>query len=104
MLNTYGVTWTLSYPNTFVYPLVMETSDHVPCVISISTSIPKRSHFQFENYWMEHPDFLSVVQQGWLAPHYITDSAKVITTKFKNLRRELKLWQKKYFQPQRDYC
>jgi hypothetical protein len=54
--------WTLTYPNTFVYPLVMETSDHVLCVVSISTSIPKRSSFRFENYWMEHQDFMSIVQ------------------------------------------
>ena len=53
--------WTLPYPTTFIYPLVMETSDHVPCVISISTSIPKRSRFQFENYRMEHNDFMSIV-------------------------------------------
>ena len=84
--------WTLSYPNTFVYTLVMETSDHVPCVISISTSIPKRSQFQFENYWMEHSDFFSIVQQCWFAPH-ITDAAKIITAKFKNPRKELKVWQ-----------
>jgi hypothetical protein len=42
--------WTLTYPTTFVYPLVMERSDHVPCVVSISTSIPKCSRFHFENF------------------------------------------------------
>jgi hypothetical protein len=82
--------WTLSYPSTFAYSLVMETSDHVPCVISISTSIPKRSRFQFENYWMEHRDFLEVVQNGWVAPPHITDAAKIVTAKFKNLRKVLK--------------
>lgn len=46
--------WTMVCPSTFVYPLVMETSDHVPCVVSISTSIPRKSIFRFENYWMEH--------------------------------------------------
>jgi hypothetical protein len=85
--------WTLSYPITFAYSLVMETPDHVPCVISISTSIPKRSRFQFENFWMEHSNFLSVVQAGWTAPPHITDAAKIITAKFKNMRRVLKEWQ-----------
>lgn len=42
---------------------------------------------------MEHHDFLNVVQQGWTTPHYITDADKIITTKFKNLRRVLKEWQ-----------
>lgn len=88
-----SASWTLCYPTTFVYPSVMETSDHVPCVISISTSIPKRSRFQFENYWMEQSDFFSIVQQGWYAPEHITDAAKIITAKFKNLRKVLKEWQ-----------
>lgn len=55
--------------------------------------IPKRSRFQFENFWMEHNDFFIVVQQGWYAPEHITDAAKIITAKFKNLRKVLKEWQ-----------
>jgi len=29
--------WTISYPNTNASTLIMETSDHVPCLIDIST-------------------------------------------------------------------
>lgn len=72
----------------------METSDHMPCVVSISTSIPRSKIFRFENYWMEHQDFVSIVQQGWVAPQHINDAAKLISTKFKNLRRTLKEWQR----------
>jgi len=82
--------WTVSYPNTFASPLVNETSDHVPCIISISTVIPKKSIFRFENYWMEHQDFLPLVQQAWSTPTHENDAAKIITAKFKNLRRVLK--------------
>lgn len=67
-----------------------ETSDHVPCVIKITTDIPKINLFRFENYWMEHEDFLAVVQHGWNVPISQSDKAKVITAKFKNLRRVLK--------------
>jgi hypothetical protein len=88
-----STSWTTAYPNTYAYPLVMETSDHVPCVISISTNIPRKNFFRFENYWMEHQDFLSIVQHGWFAPNHVTDPAKIITAKFKNLRRTLKEWQ-----------
>jgi endonuclease/exonuclease/phosphatase family metal-dependent hydrolase len=38
-----SVSWTISYPNTSVSTLTMETSDHVPCLISVST--PQYSHF-----------------------------------------------------------
>lgn len=42
--------WTVTYPNTFASSLVIETSDHTPCVISISTVIPRKSIFRFENF------------------------------------------------------
>jgi endonuclease/exonuclease/phosphatase family metal-dependent hydrolase len=51
--------WTLSYPITSVSTLVMETSDHVPCLVSVSTAIPKGSIFRFENFWLQHDDFLN---------------------------------------------
>lgn len=53
--------WTITYPNSFAFSFVMETSDHAPCIISISTSIPKRNIFRFEIYWMEHQEFLPLV-------------------------------------------
>lgn len=84
--------WTLSYPNTYAYPLSMETSDHTPCAISVSTKIPKGSIFRFKNHWLEHPLFLFVVQQHWVASSHITDAAKVLTAKLKNLRHALKIW------------
>ena len=80
--------WTLSYPKTVVYPLINETSDHVPCVINISTSIPKHFLFCFENYWLEHSDFYSVVEQSWSAPTNVSDVAKVVSAKFKNLKSD----------------
>ena len=85
--------WTLSYPNTSIKSLVHETSDHVPLVISVGTSIPRSNVFRFENYWMEHEHFWEIVQHGWSVPTFQTDKAKVITAKFKNLRRVLRAWQ-----------
>jgi len=70
----------------------METSDHWPCVIEISTNIPQSSIFRFENHWLAHDDFITVAVKGWIAPEHITDPAKGLTAKFKNLRRELKSW------------
>ena len=71
----------------------METSDHVPCVVNIATNIPKGKNFRFENYWMEHEVFMDVVRHGWSIPTQQSDVAKVISAKFKNLRRVLKAWQ-----------
>lgn len=68
------------------------TSDHTPCAISASTKIPKGSLFLFENHWMEHSQFFSIVQQHWTAPSYIFYAAKSLTARFKNLRSALKTW------------
>ena len=71
----------------------METSDHSPCLISIKTTIPKGKIFKFENYLMEHEQFLNIVQHGWSLPTFQSDSGKVITAKFKNIRRVIRAWQ-----------
>ena len=86
--------WTVSYPSTFVYPLVKPTSDHLPCVIAIGTKIPRAKIFRFENYWMQHSEFRNIVENAWSIPIGHLDSAKNINAKFKNLRRGLKLWSK----------
>jgi exonuclease III len=54
--------WTVNYPLSIVFPLVKPTSDHVPCVVSIGTNIPKANVFRFENYWLQHSDFKNIVQ------------------------------------------
>lgn len=40
---------------------------------------------------MQHDDFMSIVQHGWSFPVNQTNKAKVVSAKFKNLRRFLKL-------------
>lgn len=60
-----SVNWTGEYTLTEVLPLARVTSDHVPCKIMINTSIPKSNLFRFENFWMEHSDFMGVVQDSW---------------------------------------
>jgi hypothetical protein len=46
--------WIIDYPQTMVLPLAKTTSNHVPCVVQIGTSIPKVNIFIFENYWVNH--------------------------------------------------
>ena len=55
--------WTTSYPNTVVVPLVTGTSDHVPCLVSVSTKIPRAHLFRFDNFWFEHLEFLPMIEQ-----------------------------------------
>jgi hypothetical protein len=83
--------WTLKFPNTLVHPLARPTSDHVPCVVSIGTTIPKAKVFRFENYWVRMPGFLDVVKTIWDI-NCPGDSAKCLSAKFKLLRKGLKQW------------
>lgn len=58
------------------YPLIMETPDHTSCVVSIGIDIPKGNIFMFENYWMEHDQFIDVVAHGWPILVNCIDKAK----------------------------
>lgn len=82
--------WNISYPNTATKGLEMTPSDHCPCIISVSTKIPRPKIFRFENYWLELQDFQELLNQAWLPPVLQADSAKIITAKFKRLRRVLR--------------
>ena len=53
--------WTTTYLGTVVTSMVMETSDHVPCLISVKTDLPKGNTYRFDNYLMEHEHFFEVV-------------------------------------------
>lgn len=70
----------------------METSDHVPCLITVSSSIPKGFVFRFNIFWLQHEDFFNQVQLGWHSSYLASDAAINITAKFKNLRKVLKAW------------
>jgi hypothetical protein len=87
-----SVSWMANYPGTLVSTLSRDTSDHMPCLISISTDVPKAKVFHFENYWMMHEDFMQVMQHGWRIHTQEEDKAKRLGAKFKNLRRVLKAW------------
>jgi len=42
---------------------------------------------------MQYPSFLQIAQQGWNEVSSQTDKAKLVTAKFKNLRKVLRAWQ-----------
>ena len=60
-----SASWISQYPNTQVTALAKTASDHVPCVVSICTNIPKAHIFRFENYWVHQPGFMECVQEVW---------------------------------------
>lgn len=89
----FSAAWTTSYTHTLAKSLVMETSDHWPCVIEIKTFVPRGNVFRFENYWMLHDDFLPLVEGCWNRQSGLTNPTMRITAKFKALRSSLRSWQ-----------
>ena len=86
--------WITHYPNTLMLPLSKPTSDHIHCMVQIDTVIPKANVFRFENFWVDQPDFLELVQNTWNTEVKATNSVTRVTAKFKLLRRVLKKWSK----------
>jgi hypothetical protein len=84
--------WTSVYPTTEVLPKGKPTSDHIPCVVSIQTSIPSTKIFRFENYWVAHPGFMQTVADSWNRQTHKANSAANLNAKFKRLRYDLKFW------------
>jgi hypothetical protein len=87
--------WITHYPNTLLLPLSKPTSYHIPCMVQIDTTIPKANVFRFENFWVEQPGFLELVQQTWNVEVRATNSITKISGKFKFLRKVLKKWSKR---------
>lgn len=85
--------WTNSFPHTLVVPLARITSDHLPCKVQIGTAIPKANIFRFENWWLIKDDCLQKKKfESWQIPVNSSNSAHIITAKFKLLRRVLNFW------------
>ena len=78
---------------TEVLPLARTASDHVPCVVTIKTSIPKSNLFRFENYWLELEGFMDCVAKSWNIPSRKGHITAKIADNFKSLRMCLKIWQ-----------
>ena len=54
----------------------------------------RRKFSDLKNFWLQHHDFKEIVQSNWQQPSLATDSAKLVTAKFKRLGKCLKIWSK----------
>jgi hypothetical protein len=60
-----SIPWFTNIPGSVVSTLSRDVSDHHPCLVSMTTDIPKSKVFRFDNYWLLHDDFIAVMQHGW---------------------------------------
>ena len=88
--------WISVFPNIVVKPLSRPISDHIPCVLSVDTVIPKSKKIRFKSFWPSHPGFMDVAKNSWSAPIKASSSATKISAKLKRLRYSLKCGVIKY--------
>jgi predicted XRE-type DNA-binding protein len=86
--------WSVVYPETRAKTLPRDISDHVPCLVSFKSKIPKPKIFRFENFLLQVEEFMSVFQNTWTGQQNLTDKAKNLTAKFKITQKVLKEWQR----------
>jgi hypothetical protein len=86
--------WLVFYPDTRATTLPRDISDHVSCLISFKSKVPKPKIFRFENFWLQFEEFMPVFQNSWTGQPILSDKAKNLTTKFKYTRKVLKEWQR----------
>jgi exonuclease III len=56
-----NLSFSSAFPNSSLTSRISSTSDHVPLVVSIPTTIPKTHLFRFENLWLKKADFFTSV-------------------------------------------
>lgn len=82
------------FPNSTLNSRIGATSDHVPLVHTIPTSIPNTFRFQFKNAWLKHPSFLPSVLPAWSEPFVPLDATGALVRRIKALRHAAKAWSK----------
>lgn len=60
------------------------------CTSQLLSQKPAFSGLQ--NHWLRHSDYLNVLSQSWGVQQNQNDNAKLLTSKLKNLRKDLKDW------------
>ncbi|KAL3745498.1 hypothetical protein ACJRO7_014584, partial [Eucalyptus globulus] len=69
-------------------------SDHSPMVVRLLNPIFNRRPFKFFDYWSDHPNFSTIVQQAWETPvigfsmYRLVSKLKVLKDSLKQLNRE----------------
>jgi len=81
-----------SFPNSTLTSLTRSTSDHIPLVVNLSTSIPKTNTFRFENSWLFHQDFLPCITPAWNTAPHVQDAAGDLASSLKASRYAAKVW------------
>lgn len=71
-------------------------SDHAPLLIQLAPPSQHRSKFIFQRMWLEHPEFMPLVEQVWGEEVRGCPSLRV-AEKLRRLKQKLKTWNWHFF-------
>jgi len=89
-----SVSWDALFPNTTMATLTRYTSDHVPLLVSVSTTIPRTHCFRFENSWLLNPSFKNMMEQC-IKDHLAALPLCSLTKRLKTCRARCRSWSKR---------
>lgn len=67
--------WSDSFPSTLLSSLTSAISDHVPILLSISTTVPQGRFFRFDRSWALRQELCDSLQHAW-SSYSCPDTAK----------------------------
>jgi len=79
------------------WALPRDVSDHCPIILRYSSQLWGPKPFRFNNFWLEHREFVQAVRTSWecqMPPRWMAYNLK---EKLKYLKRDLKVWSRETF-------
>ncbi|KAG2304779.1 hypothetical protein Bca52824_033430 [Brassica carinata] len=86
-------TFVASFPHALASFLPPNFSDHSPCVLDFSFSLPLAGTqpYKFQNYLIKHPGFAQLIQDSWIHAGNVCQTIAQLCWKLKQIKSNLKL-------------
>ncbi|XP_024163822.1 uncharacterized protein LOC112170746 [Rosa chinensis] len=93
-----NLAWMDAWPILDCSTLPRISSDHCPLLVSFSMilNVPK-APFRFQRMWLDHPGFISVVDDVWKSSQFFGCPMFVLACKLHLLKHKLRAWNKNEF-------
>ena len=90
----FNLAWANAFPNSSLTSLTRFMSDHVPLIITVTTTIPRSNFFKFEPHWAQLQPCRDTVSSIWatIQPTSLLNAGASLASWLKQTRATLKKW------------
>lgn len=91
---SFNLGWADAFPNTSLSSLTRFTSDHVPLLVHVTTTIPRSNFFKFKPGWANFQPCGDIIRRIWAPsqPTSSVNSAAALASMLKKSQAGLKKW------------